>query len=69
MTKGDTWEIYINMAIRPIKYNLVYGKKQYHNISAFILLINFNNTCLCNEVYNKLSKIKNFDEDNSNLNI
>ena len=69
MTKGDTWEIYFNMAIHPLKYNLVYGKKPYDNVSAFILLINFNNVCLRHEVYNRLSKIKNYDEDNSNLNI
>jgi hypothetical protein len=61
--KIGSWEIYVNLAVPPSKYNIGYGSKEYNNVSGFAMLINFNKQRFCNYIYDELSKIRELNGD------
>ncbi len=57
ITSEDNWEVYVNINLRLSKHKIHYGEKEYFNVTAFVMLMNFKNTQVCSEIYKELSDI------------
>lgn len=60
---GEEWDIYVDIATPPDRYNIEYGNTVYTNVSAYILLTNFKKNKLCKELYARLISIRELNGD------